>query len=92
MRLVRLVLAGIAVGAVGGFVAALLRPRSVHRTTLAEARAGHRGGSGTGPGHAEGPGPAVGEAGPAVGEVAPLPEHVEGEPLTELPAPAPTAR
>ena len=31
MRLVRLVVAGIVLGAVGGFAAALLRPRTVHR-------------------------------------------------------------
>ena len=30
MRLVRLVVAGMALGAVAGFAAALLRPRSVH--------------------------------------------------------------
>jgi hypothetical protein len=30
MRLVRLVVAGIAIGAVAGFAAALLRPRSAH--------------------------------------------------------------
>jgi hypothetical protein len=30
MRLVRLVVAGLVVGAVGGFTAALLRPRTVH--------------------------------------------------------------
>jgi len=32
MRLVRLVVAAIALGAVAGFAAALLRPRSVHRS------------------------------------------------------------
>ena len=32
MRLVRLVLAAITLGAVAGFVAALLRPRTVHRS------------------------------------------------------------
>ena len=31
MRLVRLVVAGIVLGAVGGYAAALLRPRTVHR-------------------------------------------------------------
>jgi hypothetical protein len=31
MRLVRLVVAGIVLGAVGGFVGALLRPRTAHR-------------------------------------------------------------
>jgi hypothetical protein len=31
MRLVRLVVAGIVLGALGGFVGALLRPRTVHR-------------------------------------------------------------
>jgi hypothetical protein len=31
MRLVRLVAAGLLLGAVGGFLAALLRPRTVHR-------------------------------------------------------------
>jgi hypothetical protein len=31
MRLVRLVAAGLLLGAVAGFVAALLRPRTVHR-------------------------------------------------------------
>jgi len=31
MRLVRLVVAGVVLGAVGGFVVALLRPRAVHR-------------------------------------------------------------
>ena len=37
MRLVRLVVAGIVLGAVGGFVAALLRPRTVHRNLVADA-------------------------------------------------------
>ena len=36
MRLVRLVVAGIAIGAVAGFAAALLRPRSVHSSPGAE--------------------------------------------------------
>jgi hypothetical protein len=36
MRLVRLVVAGIVLGAVGGYAAALLRPRSVHRSPAAE--------------------------------------------------------
>ena len=42
MRLVRLVIAGIVLGAVGGYVAALLRPRTVHRNLVADgfARAG----------------------------------------------------
>lgn len=31
MRLVRLVVAGIVLGAIGGYAAALLRPRTVHR-------------------------------------------------------------
>jgi hypothetical protein len=31
MRLVRLVIAGIVLGAVAGYVSALLRPRTVHR-------------------------------------------------------------
>jgi hypothetical protein len=35
MRLVRLVVAGIVLGAVGGYVAALLRPRTVHRNLVA---------------------------------------------------------
>jgi len=39
MRLVRLVVAGIVLGAVGGFVAALLRPRTVHRNLVADAAA-----------------------------------------------------
>jgi hypothetical protein len=34
MRLVRLVVAGIVLGAVGGYVAALLRPRTVHRNLV----------------------------------------------------------
>jgi hypothetical protein len=36
MRLVRLVVAGVALGAVGGYVGALLRPRAVHRNPAAE--------------------------------------------------------
>ena len=36
MRLVRLVAAGIVLGAVGGYAAALLRPRTVHRNPAAE--------------------------------------------------------
>ena len=36
MRLVRLVVAGIVFGAVGGYAAALLRPRTVHRNPGAE--------------------------------------------------------
>ena len=36
MRLVRLVVAGIVLGAVGGYVAALLRPRTVHRNLVAD--------------------------------------------------------
>jgi hypothetical protein len=36
MRLVRLALGGIVLGAVGGYVAALLRPRRVHRNLAAE--------------------------------------------------------
>jgi hypothetical protein len=35
MRLVRLVVAGIVLGAVGGYVAELLRPRTVHRNLVA---------------------------------------------------------
>jgi hypothetical protein len=31
MRLVRLVVAGVVLGAIGGYAAALLRPRTVHR-------------------------------------------------------------
>ena len=65
MRLVRLVVAGIVLGAVGGYVAALLRPRTVHRNLVAD-----------------GPGTGVGR------DPAPLPERIEGEPLTELPFPA----
>jgi hypothetical protein len=61
MRLVRLVVAGIVLGAVGGYLAALLRPRTVHRNLVA-------GASGR--------------------DTAPLPERIEGEPLTELPSPA----
>ncbi len=37
MRLVRLVVAGIVLGAVGGYLAALLRPRTVHRNLVADA-------------------------------------------------------
>lgn len=40
MRLVRLVVAGIVLGAVGGFFAALLRPRTVHRNLVADAPGG----------------------------------------------------
>ncbi len=36
MRLVRLVVAGIVLGAVGGFTAELLRPRTVHRNLVAD--------------------------------------------------------
>jgi hypothetical protein len=36
MRLVRLVVAGIVLGAVGGYAAALLRPRTVHRNPAVE--------------------------------------------------------
>lgn len=43
MRLVRLVVAGIVLGAVGGYLAALLRPRTVHRNLVAD-----RPGSGVG--------------------------------------------
>jgi hypothetical protein len=39
MRLVRLVVAGIVLGAVGGFFAALLRPRTVHRNLVADSTA-----------------------------------------------------
>lgn len=35
MRLVRLVVAGVVLGAVGGYAAALLRPRAVHRSRAA---------------------------------------------------------
>jgi len=35
MRLVRSVVAGVVLGAVGGYAAALLRPRSVHRAPAA---------------------------------------------------------
>jgi hypothetical protein len=61
MRLVRLVVAGIVLGAVGGFVAALLRPRTVHRNLVANG---------------------------STSDPAPLPEQVDGEPLSELPHPA----
>ena len=36
MRLVKLVVAGVALGAVGGYLAALLRPRTVHRGPVAD--------------------------------------------------------
>ena len=36
MRLVRLVVAGVALGAVAGYAAALLRPRTVHRSPAAD--------------------------------------------------------
>jgi len=36
MRLVRLMLGGIVLGAIGGFVIALLRPRGVHRNLAAD--------------------------------------------------------
>jgi hypothetical protein len=36
MRLVRLVLGGIVLGAIGGYAAALLRPRTVHRNLVAD--------------------------------------------------------
>ena len=64
MRLVRLVVAGIVLGAVGGYLAALLRPRTVHRNLVAD----------------------------AAFDPAPLPEHVEGEPLTELSSPVEARR
>jgi hypothetical protein len=64
MRLVRLVIAGIVLGAVGGYLAALLRPRTVHRNLVADTSF----------------------------DPAPLPEHVEGEPLSELPSPAEARR
>jgi hypothetical protein len=38
MRLVRSVVAGIVLGAIGGYAAALLRPRPVHRSAGAEMR------------------------------------------------------
>jgi hypothetical protein len=65
MRLVRLVVAGIILGAVGGYVAALLRPRTVHRNLVAD----------------------LGGLDPA-----PLPERIDGEPLTELPSPVEARR
>jgi hypothetical protein len=65
MRLVRLVVAGIVLGAVGGYLAALLRPRTVHRNPVTD----------------------LSEFDPA-----PLPERVDGEPLTELPSPAEARR
>jgi hypothetical protein len=43
MRLVRLVVAGIVLGAVGGYVAELLRPRTVHRNLVADSLAGQEG-------------------------------------------------
>ena len=43
MRLVRLVVAGIVLGAVGGYVAELLRPRTVHRNLVADSLAGQDG-------------------------------------------------
>ncbi|HVN12450.1 MAG TPA: hypothetical protein VMT69_10170 [Kineosporiaceae bacterium] len=39
MRLVRVVLGGIVLGAVGGYVAALLRPRTVHGNPAADVAA-----------------------------------------------------
>ena len=36
MRLVRPVVAGVVLGAIGGYAAALLRPRSVHRSPAAD--------------------------------------------------------
>ena len=36
MRLVRLVVAGIVLGALGGYAAALLRPRTMHRNPAVE--------------------------------------------------------
>jgi hypothetical protein len=36
MRLVRPVVAGVVLGAIGGYAAALLRPRSVHRSPDAD--------------------------------------------------------
>jgi hypothetical protein len=59
MRLARLVVAGLALGAAIGFVGALVRPRSVHNAILAAtvgtvgdgaAGADHPAGAGTGPG------------------------------------------
>jgi hypothetical protein len=69
MRLVRLVVAGIVLGAVGGYVAELLRPRTVHRNLVAD-RFDREAGT----------------------DPAPLPERVDGEPLTELPSPAEARR
>jgi hypothetical protein len=43
MRLVRLVVAGIVLGAVGGYLAALLRPRTVHRNLVADPGVGEPG-------------------------------------------------
>ena len=65
MRLVRLVVAGIVLGAVGGYVAALLRPRTVHRNLVGDSFDGE-----------------------AAFDPAPLPERIDGEPLTELSFPA----
>jgi hypothetical protein len=36
MRLVKLVVAGVVLGAAGGYAAALLRPRTVHRSRAAD--------------------------------------------------------
>ena len=36
MRLVRSVVAGVVLGAIGGYAAALLRPRTVHRSPAAD--------------------------------------------------------
>ena len=69
MRLVRLVVAGIVLGAVGGYVAELLRPRTVHRNLVAHS---------------------FDQA--AGADPAPLPERIEGEPLTELVPPAEARR
>jgi hypothetical protein len=69
MRLVRLVVAGIVLGAVGGYLAELLRPRTVHRNLVADSA--DRG---------------------IWRDPAPLPETVEGEPVTELPSPAEARR
>ena len=73
MRLVRLVVAGIVLGAVGGYVAALLRPRTVHRNLVAD---GFDRAAGIDPGF----------------DPAPLPEHADGELVTELPSPAEARR
>lgn len=62
MRLARLVVAGLALGAAIGFFGALVRPRSVHNAILAAtigtvgddaAGADHHAGAGTGPGGTE---------------------------------------